>query len=63
METRIRKSNSMNSDGYIPGVLYCFNYKLKGHLCNQCDNKQECMKEYNILSNAEKELRRYAYEN
>lgn len=59
-KTRIRKSNAMNSDGYMPGVLYCFNYKLKGHLCNQCDSKEECLREYNILQKASEEIKRLA---
>lgn len=57
-KTRIRKSNVVKSGGYTPGVLYCFNYNLKGRLCNQCDNKDECLNEYNILQKASEEIKR-----
>lgn len=36
-------------NGFEQGVLYCFNYHLKG-LCNKCRAKIDCQKEQNILS-------------
>lgn len=44
-------------NGFEQGVLYCFNYHLKG-LCNQCKAKVDCQKERNILSDMSKELKK-----
>lgn len=44
----IDKANKGN--GFEQGVLYCFNYHLKG-LCNQCRAKIDCQKEQDILRN------------
>lgn len=43
------------------GILYCFNYHLKG-LCNQCRAKLECQKEQDILKNTIKELKKLSDE-
>lgn len=51
----IDKANKGN--GFEQGVLYCFNYHLKG-LCNQCRAKVDCQKERSILSNMGKELKK-----
>ena len=51
----IDKANKGN--GFEQGVLYCFNYHLKG-LCNQCRAKVDCQKEQSILSNMGKELKK-----
>lgn len=45
------------------GVLYCFNYHLKGlGLCDQCRTKLECQKEQDILKNTIKELKKLSDE-
>ena len=44
-------------NGFEQGVLYCFNYHLKG-LCNKCRAKIDCQKEQNILRNMGKELKK-----
>lgn len=51
----IDKANKGN--GFEQGVLYCFNYHLKG-LCNQCRAKIDCQKEQDILRNMGKELKK-----
>lgn len=51
----IDKANKGN--GFEQGVLYCFNYHLKG-LCNQCRAKINCQKEQDILRNMGKELKK-----
>lgn len=52
----VDKVYSNTGKGFEPGVLYCFNYSLKGTLCNQCKSKAYCKREEKILNNAAKEL-------
>ena len=63
--TRIRKSTIISNDGYIPNVLYCFNYNLKGTLCGQCESNKECLEEYYKLNQIFQELKEFTnkYEN
>ncbi len=38
-----------NNDLLESGTLYCFDYNLKGLICNQCESKNRCIDEYNKL--------------
>lgn len=49
---KVNKRNKLE-----PGILYCFNYQLKG-LCSQCRARVDCQKEQSTLSNKSKELKR-----
>ena len=35
-KTKIMKFENISLKGFQPNTLYCFNYNLKGYLCNQC---------------------------
>ena len=55
-EIIIDKGISSTSNGFEPGILYCFNYHLKC-LCNKCRAKEECIKERNILKKYGEQLK------
>lgn len=31
-----------NDNGFEHGVIYCFDYHLKGNLCGQCKSQKRC---------------------
>ena len=57
MSKNIVIDKAYKGNGFEQGVLYCFNYHLKG-LCNQCRARVDCQKERSILSNMGKELKK-----
>ena len=40
---RINKAECA-TDGYKPGIVYCFNGKLHSPLCVRCEHQDECEK-------------------
>ena len=48
--------------GYKPGVFYCYNNNLKGYLCLQCTDKEECDKEQRHFQKMLSELKDFAKE-
>ena len=38
--------DAASGSGFDSGVLYCFDYRLRGVLCNQCRSQSKCEKNY-----------------
>ena len=57
-KTKIMKFENIALKGFQPNTLYCFDYNLKGYLCNQCLSKQECKIEQDNLKYVALQLKR-----
>lgn len=38
--------DAASGNGFETGVLYCFDYHLRGILCSQCRSQSKCEKDY-----------------
>ena len=56
-KTKIMKFENISLKGFQPNTLYCFNYNLKGDLCNQCLSERACKIEQDNLRCLELQLK------
>ena len=59
-KTKIMKFENISLKGFQPNTLYCFNYNLKGELCNKCISKQMCETEQKRLNFYYSEIKKMA---